>query len=347
MSLDFQPIWNAFAAHYDRRFNNQPGEQRPLRELGPWEGFYYHHEDLRPGNGPRILYHDRYTENVIALTHGLTDSPYYLQAVAKHFFEAGCNVVMPLLPAHGQLRREQDMKDEELSEHWQDTLDHTVETAQLLGERVSLGGFSTGGTLSVNKILRDGDQITGGVFLFSAALSIGSLVDLVGDSEILERLVERFFENGDITEESPDPYKYPYLPKVTASELVEIIKDNKRRLGQAHTCGEQEDHRLRHPVFAAHSLHDATAAFEGVTDFLRDHVATARLFPLSDCVQHSSVPLQEKVPLDLRVLDRYEKDPKKLEQRKQEWVLHTAANPHFEEMMAVAMRFFRENVSGS
>jgi pimeloyl-ACP methyl ester carboxylesterase len=346
MKPNIQKIWNEFAAHYDHRLQNGPGEQRPLQELAPWPGYYYHHDDLRLKNGPRILYHDRYTKDVIVLTHGLTDSPYYLQAVAGCFFEEGCNVVMPLLPAHGQIRRKHALRKEELSEHWQDTLDRTVEIAHMLGERVSLGGFSTGGALSVNKLLRDRDQIQGGIFLFSGALSLGRLVDLVGNFEIIERVVDLFLDREHIDAESPDPYKYPSLPKACASELVDIIKDNKRRLGGAHQCGAEEDHRLQHPVFAAHSLHDETIPLAGVTDFMRDHVANGLLFPICDCVQHASVPLKKEVDLNLSVLDSQEKDPVKLEKMKVEWKLHTAANPHFDEMMAAAMRFFREKVSG-
>ena len=345
MNPNFQKIWNKFAAHYNDRLQNGPGEQRPLQDLAPWPGYYYHHDDLRPDNGPRILYHDRFTKDVIVLTHGLTDSPYYLQAVAGCFFEEGCNVVLPLLPAHGQISRKHDLGHEKLSEHWQDTLDHTVEIAQMLGKRVSLGGFSTGGALSVNKLLRDRDRIQGGIFLFSGALSLGRMVDLVGNFKLVERVVDLFLDRDDIDAASPDPYKYPFLPKACASDLVEIIKDNKQRLGQAYECGTEEDQRLQHPVFAAHSLHDGTIPLAGLTDFLRDHVATALLFPICDCVQHSSVPLKKAVDIDLSVLDTQEKDSVKLEKMKAEWELHTAANPHFDDMMAAAIRFFREKVS--
>jgi hypothetical protein len=67
-------------------YKTGPASNAPFRILAPWPGYYYHHDDLRLKNGPRILYHDRYTKDVIVLTHGLTDSPYYLQAVAGCFF---------------------------------------------------------------------------------------------------------------------------------------------------------------------------------------------------------------------------------------------------------------------
>ena len=40
-----------------------------------------------------------------------------------------------------------------------------VEFAKLLGKKVSIGGFSTGGALSLNKILRDSNSIKGGLFV--------------------------------------------------------------------------------------------------------------------------------------------------------------------------------------
>ncbi len=344
MTLNFKQTWKTFATHYDERYKNGTGEQLDLQNIAGRPGYYYHHPALRPGNGPRILYHDAFTENVIVLTHGLTDSPHYLQEVADCFFEEGCNVVMPLLPAHGQIRRKKDLEDEQLSEHWQKTIDDSVEVAKMLGQRVSLGGFSTGGALSLNKVLRDKENINGGIFLFSGALSIGRLADKIGDFEFVERVVDLFFDRIDIGEESPDPYKYPHLPKECASELVEIIKENNHLLGEPFVCGGTEDHRLKHPVFAAHSLHDATATMEGVANFMRDYVASGLLFPVLDCVQHASLPLREAIQLDLNKISAQEKDPAKVEQRKKEWEMNTAANPQFDKMMAAAMAFFKKVV---
>ena len=40
---------------------------------------------------------------MIVLIHGITDSPYYMEAIGKQFYAKGYNVVLPLLPAHGLL----------------------------------------------------------------------------------------------------------------------------------------------------------------------------------------------------------------------------------------------------
>ena len=58
----------------------------------------------KPGNYPQILHSGQVSAQVIVLVHGLTDSPYYMQAIAEDFARKGFNVVLPLLPAHG-LRR--------------------------------------------------------------------------------------------------------------------------------------------------------------------------------------------------------------------------------------------------
>jgi hypothetical protein len=42
---------------------------------------------LRRGNNPKILHHGIKTNDVIVLTHGLSDSPYYVEAIGRRFFD--------------------------------------------------------------------------------------------------------------------------------------------------------------------------------------------------------------------------------------------------------------------
>ena len=88
-----------FQAHYQQRLGTAKIEIEPLDKNQQY--CYINSSKLRKGNGPRIFHHGRATKDVIILTHGLSDSPYYMEAVAKRFFAAGLNVMLPLLPAHG------------------------------------------------------------------------------------------------------------------------------------------------------------------------------------------------------------------------------------------------------
>ncbi len=136
-------------------------------------GIQYRYEiispELRPGNGPRIFHHGKKTNHVIILTHGLSDSPRYVEDIGKRFHQAGLNVILPLLHGHGLLNPDDAFQDKKLHNYWQRTIDRSVTLAASLGRTVSIGGFSTGAALSYNRILRDMKRskkaIGGGLFL--------------------------------------------------------------------------------------------------------------------------------------------------------------------------------------
>ena len=252
-----------------------------------------HNNQLKLGNGPRILYHSEKKDDVIILTHGYTDSPFYLQAVAIAFYKIGFNVIMPLLPAHGLVDLDEAMEDPKLDKRWRKTIDHAVDTAALLGKNISIGGFSTGGALSVNKVLNDKkNQINGGLFLFSAAISVGYLNETLtklGFLQSIARVMEDNFKGI-----GRDPFKYPGMPKTGGMEVAQIINDNNRLL----TDG-KEPRKITIPVLAAHSAHDKTATLNGLMDFMKNHVERGVAVVISHNVEHACLPLET----DIRLMD--------------------------------------------
>ena len=109
-------------------------------------------------------------KRAIVLVHGLTDSPYFLSAIAGHFyFNLGYNVYMPLLQGH-ELNSPNGMEGVELEE-WKANVWFAVRTAADRVDRVSIGGLSTGGTLSFYMACTK-PQIKGDLYLFSAALDL-------------------------------------------------------------------------------------------------------------------------------------------------------------------------------
>jgi pimeloyl-ACP methyl ester carboxylesterase len=306
-----------FEAHYRARFRSVKSETEQTPG-GDKYGYLLTSDLLRAGNYPRIFHHGNKTNDVIILTHGLSDSPYYLAAIGRRFFDEGVNVILPLLPAHGLKDPDKAMEDPALDSKWKAAVDNAVEVAGKLGLRISLGGFSTGGALSLNKILREPASIQGGLFLFSSALDLG-LVDDVARIGFLQSIVR--ITDGKITGIGRDPYKYPVLPKFAGIELSQIINENWR------LC---KDRVISQPVFAAHSLHDTTVEIKGVLDFLQNHVKKGIAFIVSQQVSHSSLVLENDITLDdIPGAPEIEK-PK--------------ANPGFRWMMDDAIRFFRENV---
>lgn len=300
-----------FEAHYRMRLGHTTAPQIIINN---GHEFQVLSDPLRPGNHPRIFHCGHRTDEVLVLTHGLSDSPYYVEAIGRRFFAEGLNVILPLLPAHGLRDPDHAIKDPTLDSQWKETIDNAVEVAGLLGRRISVGGFSTGGALSLNKILRQPDSVSGGLILFSGAIDLG-LVDEMARFSFLRSIVR--LTDGKVEGIGPDPYKYPELPKTGGFELSQIIKENDR-LWKGKVISQ--------PVFAAHSIHDETVKIEGVLELLEEHVEKGAAFIVSQQVSHSSLVLENDIELeDVPGFPDFEQP---------------RANPMFGWMMDNAIRFF-------
>jgi len=286
----------------------------------------YRHEIISPvlrgkGNYPFILSHDKYTEHVVVLTHGLSDSPYYMEAIGWHFFYAGANVVFPLLYGHGLKYPDKALQDWNLFKKWKIDIDETITVAKKLGKHLSLGGLSTGGALSLNAVLRDTEQITGGLFLFSTALEIGSLYENIG----LIPLVQTYYrmKQEKLTGYGPNPYKYPIFSNFSGLQLANLIQENKRLL---------KKNKIKQAVFIAHSVQDPTTLLSGVIDLLENHVNNGVAFLISSYnddqpLAHGDLVLEK--PIELLIGYPYQ-------------VVQPRANPRFDEMMRSAIQFFEK-----
>ena len=318
MSLPtLQETFEQFAAHYAKLWETSVSVEKS-------DAIYTVRAPnvVKPGNEPRILHHGKPTEEVIILTHGLSDSPFYVLAIARRFFDWGCNVVLPLLPAHGLIHPDEAFEDFRLDRKWKATIDHAVSIAQQLGQRISIGGFSTGGALSLNKILRNPEDIHGGLFLFSGALDLGNLVEGGGQIRFLQAITK--LVDGKVSGFGRDPYKYPTLPFFGGAELAQIIKENNRLLKRTI---------LHQKVFAAQSVHDTTVKIDGLIDFMKRNVQTGVTFLIAQNVSHSELVLDQDVTPD----DSQTAGP----------VNPPRANPKFEWMMYNVQRFFEEEVKGN
>lgn len=317
MVRDIPFILDFFKSHY----TTQLGESEFRNMRLPWahQSLCLENRLLKPANGPRLLLQEKPGRDVVILVHGLSDSPYYVQAIARRFYQQGCQVVMPLLPAHGLIDPDPVIKDELLDQKWRATIDHAVQTAALLGDRISIGGFSTGGALSLNRILRDPSHINGGLFLFSGALSIGSLAEVAGRLDFIQSITR--ITDGTVIGVGRDPYKYPMLPSFAGLELADIINENKELI---------EGKKVPLPVFAAHSVHDSTALLPGILQFMEKNVQEGVTVLISAQVTHANLPLEEDITLDTSEKLGPDAPP--------------AANPLFDWMMTAAIQFFRDKI---
>lgn len=316
----------AFRAHYAERLGAVEVRTTPLPPDG--SRVEITSPKLRgPGNAPVLLTQGGRSSDAIVLIHGLTDSPYYMEAIGRAFHAAGVSVVLPLLPAHGLEDPDAAMEDDELSEHWKACVDHAVSVAALLGDRVSIGGLSTGGALSVNETLRAPDAIGGGVFLFSAALSIGTLNQLAGHTVLVLPAIAKK-QDGLYRGDGPNPYKYPRFTNFGGLQLARIINENDALLARG---------RFPRPVFAAHSIHDTSALIQGIGDLFRrlQDTGIGIVIAHDPPVEHASVVLAEDIPLDLSKVAPGEEPPGV-----------PRANPVFRGMTELAVRFLRRYVQG-
>ena len=202
----------------------------------------------------------------ILLTHGLTDSAYLMRALGT-FFQRNCFLVMAiLLPGHGT--QPGDLLDVRWEE-WAKAEAYGTEALAAEVDDVYLGGFSTGGALSVYQ--SQDDARVRGLFLFSPALEVDSLAALANVHKY------RLFGKPwlDVMPDK-DIYKYESFPKNAAKQIYDLTQAVKSRL---------KEHAVSIPVFAAVSQDDTTVHTAATIAFM-EHT----LDPSSKLVLYSTNP---------------------------------------------------------
>lgn len=253
---------------------------------------YFSDKTVRPGCHPRKLVHAHRTEKAIVLVHGLTDSPYYMAALAEYFHKfLGYNVYLPLLQCHG-LKHPAGMAGVSLGQ-WKKNVSFAIRTAAESAHRVSIGGLSTGGALSFYFGCTD-PQITGAIYLFSAALGLygGRFEFWSRIKEIFLRLsFVRFLDtNKDLI--GNNPYRYQWVPLSSGSELARLILQIDRLL--KFGC----DALRKKRIFTAWSEFDQIVSLRKLREL--QHVAmknqcVSYIIPKAAQVGHASVVLKEPV----------------------------------------------------
>ncbi len=231
--------------------------------------------ELKPAAAASSGHKKSYRRGVL-LTHGLTDSPYFMRHLAAFFQENGFRVMAVLLPGHGT--QPGDLL--EVSWHeWAKTVAYGAD--RLAGEvdEVYLAGYSAGGTLSVFQCLRD-DRVRG-LFLFSPAFKISPRAAHAN----LHKLYSWLIPSGKWVDIMPDRdiYKYESFPKNAAAQMYVLTKELGAQLRQ---------HEVGIPVFAAASEDDVTVNTSATLEFM----AHAR-HPSSKLVLYTTAP--EKFPPDI------------------------------------------------
>ncbi|MCP2730898.1 alpha/beta hydrolase [Limnofasciculus baicalensis] len=279
------------------------------------------------GCAPQIIQHEEVADNAIVLIHGLTDSSYFMKPIGQEFYRNGFNVVIPLLPGHGLKDPEKKMNSVNLAE-WQNEVNFAVDCAKKLGKRVSIGGLSTGGALSVWKASVNPDDITGGLFLFSAALDIGSRFGDVTEKLLrfspLVSVVDTVQDRVQIGLVGDNPYRYARMDTNGAARLSDLIKEIEDRYRNKPKYSD-----INQPVFIAHSEADKAADIAELELLFKNHPRkdNIQFFRITkkDNVSHASVILADNLLSSTGgILER--------------------KNPVFGEMMRQAVEFAKKNL---
>ncbi len=263
-----------------------------------WPGYYdrfsyFSPEKVRDGCHPRIMEHPESPEKAIVLVHGLSDSPYFMTAIGDYFFkDLGYNVYMPLLHCHG-LKEPKGMEDVELEE-WKANVSFAIKSAASQSEQISVGGLSTGGTLSFYMAATK-PKINGALYLFSAALDLaGGRLGLIG--ELKERLLRTFLADlldNDKPLIGDNPFRYSHIDMDGARELARLIKETDTILD-----GFSQKDPFPKRVFAAHSECDSTAEISGIEELQNVSVPGRFDFfriPKQFGVSHASLVLKDPI----------------------------------------------------
>ena len=215
----------------------------------------------------------------VLLTHGLSDSPYFMRHLAAFFRENGFRVMAILLPGHGT------QPGDLLDVHWQEWARAIEFGADKLAEEVDevyLAGYSAGAALSINHSLID--SRVRGMFLFSPALEISQRAALA----YWHTLYSWLMPSAKWVELKPDLdiFKYESFPKNAAVQMYLLTKLVAARI---------KGHGLHIPTFVAASLDDATVHASATLEFI-----SRTKHPASKLVLYAteSAVLSPEVPLD-------------------------------------------------
>jgi esterase/lipase len=209
----------------------------------------------------------------ILLTHGLTDSPYFMQHLADFFAEQGFFVLAVLLPGHGT------QPGDLLAVTWQEWTKAVAYGMDRLAEEadeVYLGGFSTGATLSIYQSLRDAR--VRGLFLFSPALKITPRAAYARLHKLYSWLIPA--AKWVTLQPDSDCYKYESFPKNGGAQMYALTRVVKARRPA-----------LTIPIFTVASADDTTVQTQATLAFM-----ARTQHPASKLVIYSTTP--KKIPHD-------------------------------------------------
>jgi pimeloyl-ACP methyl ester carboxylesterase len=129
----------------------------------------------------RFLFHAQPTSKVVLLFHGFTAGPYQWARIDQELFQAGYNVLVPLLPGHGLEGSWDWNSPPPLPLHpsiYQDFALRWLKRSRVFGQQIIVGGLGAGATLAAWLSLTYPQQVDRCLLLAPYWQDSNSVVDL-------------------------------------------------------------------------------------------------------------------------------------------------------------------------
>lgn len=207
--------------------------------------------ELEPSGSDTAGKEKKYRRGIL-LTHGLSDSPYFMRYLAAFFQRNGFRVMAVLLPGHGT--RPGDMLDVSWQE-WAKAVAYGTDQLAAEVDEVYLGGYSAGGALSIYQSLQD--KRVRALFLFAPALAITHEAAFACLHKWVSWLIPR--QKWVHIKPDIDIYKYESFAKNTATQMYQLTLAVSAQLKQ---------HELNIPIFTVATADDNTVNTSATVEFM-------------------------------------------------------------------------------
>lgn len=239
----------------DHDYSNQAHLNKAVDGNAPFE--------LKP-SGAGTAGNEKTYRRGILLTHGLSDSPYFMRHLAACFQANGFRVMALLLPGHGT--QPGDLLEVSWQE-WAKAVAYGTDRLAAEVDEVFLGGYSAGGTLSIFQSLQD--KRVRGLFLFAPALEISRRAAYAGLHKPVSWLIPR--TKWVYIKPDNDIYKYESFANNAATQMHALIRALSAQLQQ---------HSLNIPIFTVASVEDKTVSTSATVEFMAHQSNPANKFIL-------------------------------------------------------------------
>lgn len=180
--------------------------------------------EINPVCLPNALTHGEKTDKVVVFFHGFTSCPEQFRELGEQFYELGYNVYIPRMPHHGHTDQLSEALLETSAEELAAFASESIDIARGLGDEVTVGGLSGGGTITA-WVAQEHEDVEHAVMI-APFLGIGFI------PTILNRPLARIADDipniwmwWDPRTKADDPYTAPYAyPRYPLHALAEYLR---------------------------------------------------------------------------------------------------------------------------